>query len=59
MLAMFNNQKLFDRVMRVKMDGQPSSAARPDPLPTGLQSVGPSLSNLQQMSSGGGSGGKL
>jgi len=52
-LAMFNNQKLFDRIMRVKMDGQQASAKRPEPLPTGLQGLGPSLNNLQQRGSSG------
>ena len=47
---MFNNQTLFDRTMRVKMDGQAGAASRPDPLPSGLKSIGPSLNNLQMNS---------
>ncbi|WAR00434.1 MYEF2-like protein [Mya arenaria] len=45
-------QNLFERTMRVKMDGQQTNASRPDPLPAGLKSVGPSLNNLQQMGPG-------
>ncbi|KAH3836607.1 hypothetical protein DPMN_109978, partial [Dreissena polymorpha] len=47
-ISMFNNQSLYDRTMRVKMDGQGSS--RQEPLPAGLKSLGPSL---QQIGGGG------
>ncbi|KAL4227220.1 Myelin expression factor 2 [Mactra antiquata] len=49
-ISMFNNQTLFDRIMRVKLDGQ-APAGKNEPLPSGLKSLGPSLNNLQQMSS--------
>jgi hypothetical protein len=45
---MFNGQTLFDRTMRVKMDNP--SAGKAEPLPDGLKGLGPSLTNLQQMS---------
>lgn len=49
-VAMFNGQSLFDRTMRVKMDGPAGGGATSEPLPRGLKSLGPSLNNLQQMS---------
>lgn len=46
-VAMFNKQLLFDRPMVVKMDK--GNAAKPEKsLPSGLQSIGPSL-NLSNM----------
>lgn len=49
-ISMFNNQTLFDRTMRVKMD-QPAPVR--EPLPPGLKSVGPSLTNLMSSTNDG------
>lgn len=50
-ISMFNSQSLYDRTMRVRMDGQGAPGSRPEapPLPSGLKSVGPALSSLSQM----------